>query len=71
MGNELGLAIRARRKQLGLTQAQIAESSGIERSHITRIEGGRWVPRLDTLGRLAKALRTTSMKLLSANGAKR
>ncbi|MGI8610448.1 MAG: helix-turn-helix domain-containing protein [Candidatus Dormibacteria bacterium] len=36
----LGAAIRHYRKEAGLTQAQLAERSGISRSYLSRLEGG-------------------------------
>jgi len=70
MANALGRAIRARRKQLGLTQDQVADKSGVERSHLTRIEGGRWTPRIDTLERIAGVLKTTAAELMSTRDVK-
>ena len=43
---ELGLRIRERRKELKLTQAELAESTGLGRSTLNRLENGR----LDELG---------------------
>lgn len=36
----LGKAVRARRKELGLSQEALADASGIERSHMGKIERG-------------------------------
>jgi transcriptional regulator with XRE-family HTH domain len=36
----IGPAIRQYRKQSGLTQAQLAERSGISRTYLSRLEGG-------------------------------
>ncbi len=45
------------RRAQGLTQAELAEASGVERSHLARIERGEVdEPRPDTLRRLAEAL---------------
>jgi predicted transcriptional regulator len=71
MQPDLGMAIRRRRKKLGISQRCVSERSGVERSHVTRIEGGKWTPRLETLERIAAALETTSAVLLSAKGLKR
>ena len=45
-----------RRQALHLTQAQLAERSGVAQTEISRIEQGRKSPNLDTYSRLASAL---------------
>ncbi|MDO4961532.1 MAG: helix-turn-helix transcriptional regulator [Eubacteriales bacterium] len=47
--------IRARMDS-NMTQAELAEKSGIRQSNISRIENGNALPRLDTLSLLAKAM---------------
>jgi DNA-binding XRE family transcriptional regulator len=44
------------RRQLGWTQEQLAEHSGIGQTEISKIERGRKSPTLDTYARLAAAL---------------
>jgi transcriptional regulator with XRE-family HTH domain len=46
----------ARRRELRMTQQQLAAASGIHQSEISRIEGGNGNPRLKTLGALTGAL---------------
>ena len=46
----------ARRRELGMTQQQLAAASGIHQSEISRIEGGNGNPTLKTIGALAHAL---------------
>ena len=36
----LGKAVRARRKELGMSQEALADASGVERSHMGKIERG-------------------------------
>lgn len=58
-------ALRSRREKLGLTQQQVADAAGIAQPTYARLEsGGRENPRIDTVEKLAKALRTTAGKLL-------
>lgn len=52
----LGLRLRRRRKELGLTLAQLSQRADTGISTIHTIERGRGAPRLDTLLRLSAAL---------------
>ncbi|MFA5056475.1 MAG: helix-turn-helix transcriptional regulator [Opitutaceae bacterium] len=57
--------LKSRRLALGLTQRQVADLAAMPQPAYARLEsGGRENPRIDTLQRLAKALRTTPDKLL-------
>ncbi len=53
----LGVRIQELRKIRGLTQDQLSEKVGIDAKHISRIEVGRSFPSLDTLEKLANALK--------------
>jgi ribosome-binding protein aMBF1 (putative translation factor) len=48
--------VAARRRALGLSQAELAELTGTTQSAIARLEGGGRPPRIDTLLRIAEAL---------------
>jgi len=65
-----GDRLRQRREELGLTQAQLSERTGIRQFHISRIEGGgiRDV-KGETLRRLALALRVSADFLLGMDDA--
>jgi transcriptional regulator with XRE-family HTH domain len=52
----LGGTIKKKRTEKGLTQAQLAEKSGLQQSHISRLEAGRYSPSWKTLGKIAEAL---------------
>lgn len=52
----LGETVRVRRKQLGLTQHQLAERSGLHRSYVGFIERGECNVSFKNLLRLAAAL---------------
>ncbi|TBL68018.1 helix-turn-helix domain-containing protein [Paenibacillus thalictri] len=45
-----------RRKDLGWTQAELANVAGLKQSAVARIESGATVPRIDTIQKLAKAV---------------
>lgn len=52
----VGTRLRERRLAMGLTQRQLETESGISRHEVSRYEGGRRTPRLQTIARLARAL---------------
>lgn len=51
-----GKAIRKRRRELDLTQEQLAERSELHRGYISTIETGDRNPSLENIEKLAKAL---------------
>ena len=53
----LGQVVRELRKQRGLTQAALGKAVGVTVSQISNIEVGHTPPSLDTLTRIARALR--------------
>ena len=53
---ELINALTTRRRELNLTQENLAERSGVAQTEISRIERGRKSPTMDTFSRLASAL---------------
>lgn len=55
----LGAAIRERRKQLGLTQRQLAERVGTHRGYLSSIEAGRENPSWRLVGAIAEGLDVT------------
>jgi transcriptional regulator with XRE-family HTH domain len=55
-GADLAKRVAAARLRSGLTQAQLAEASGVTDETISRIERGRYEPAVSTLFRLAEAL---------------
>ena len=52
----IGQRIADLRKQHGLTQQELADVSNIGRSHLVRIEQGKYNVRLDTIASIAQAL---------------
>ena len=51
-----GAALRERRRLLEMTQAELADKAGINRSHLSLIETGEHRPTKSTMQRLAEAL---------------
>ncbi len=64
----LGGAIRARRLELGLSQEGLAHLSGIDRSHMGKIERGERNVTLLNIERVAGVLKVTPSKLLADAG---
>ncbi len=61
---ELGKNLRAARLDLGLSQEEIAERSGVPQGEVSRIERGERDPRVSTLLQLAKAIGVSPGQLL-------
>jgi transcriptional regulator with XRE-family HTH domain len=51
-----GLAVRARRLEIQLSQEALAHAAQVERSHLGKIERGEHMPNLVLIFRLASAL---------------
>lgn len=52
----VGAQLARRRRELDLTQIQVAERSGVSQADVSRIERGAVVPSVGTVQRLASAL---------------
>ena len=60
----LGARIREVRKARGTTQELLAEKVGVDPKQISRIEGGKSFPSMDTLESIANSLQVEMMDLL-------
>jgi len=49
----IGAAIRTRRKQIGMTQQDVAEIAGLQRQTISRVEAGNNAVAVETVARVA------------------
>lgn len=56
LGERLGRRVRNLRAARDMTQAELAERSGVWRPNIARFESGRHVPTLPVLARISGAL---------------
>jgi transcriptional regulator with XRE-family HTH domain len=61
----LGLAVKARREQLGLTQEQMANDSGLHQRWLSNVETGKRNPSYGSLRRLAEGLDLSASELLA------
>jgi transcriptional regulator with XRE-family HTH domain len=60
----LGLAVKARREELGLTQEQLANDTELHQRWISNVETGKRNPSYGSLRRLAAGLDLTASELL-------
>lgn len=61
---KFGAKVREFRKARGLTQHQLAQSAGIDRKTINRIENSRYSPTLTNVFAIADALNVGANKLV-------
>lgn len=62
---EFGKRIQESRKKAGFTQEQLADLMGVDRTHITKIEGGTRACSIDFLAELTSALSVSADYLLT------
>lgn len=55
----IGVRIALLRKQMGLTQEELAQRAGLQRTHVGRIEAGKYAVTLETIQAIAEALGMT------------
>ena len=60
-----GEAVRASRLRLGISQEKLAAQSGLHRTYVSQIERGLKSPSLDSMARLAAALKTSLPALIA------
>ena len=61
---DMGRRIKSRRKELKITQSELAETLDLSNNHISSIETGNQKPSLDTFIELCNALKVTPDYLL-------
>ncbi len=61
----LGTAVKARREELGHTQEQLANDSGLHQRWISNVETGKRNPSYSSLRRLAASLNLTASELIA------
>jgi len=61
----LGLAVKARREELGLTQEQLANDSELHQRWISNVETGKRNPSYTSLRRLAAGLDLAASELIA------
>ena len=63
-GLAFGKVLRAVRREVGLTQEQLAHAAEIDRTFVSLIERGERQPTIRVIFRLAEALRVTPSRLI-------
>ncbi|MBK9080735.1 MAG: helix-turn-helix transcriptional regulator [Rhizobiales bacterium] len=66
----VGENVRRAREAVGLSQEELGDKAGIDRTYVSGVERGVRNPTVKVLARLAEALETTPDKLLVREGAK-
>ncbi|ODU68786.1 MAG: transcriptional regulator [Novosphingobium sp. SCN 66-18] len=61
----LGQNCRERRAQLKMSQSELSERSGVAASHLSHIENGRGNPTLEVMEKIADALKSSVLELLT------
>ncbi|WP_375754552.1 helix-turn-helix domain-containing protein [Corallococcus exercitus] len=64
LGITIGMAARAAREHLGLTQAEVAERIGLVHPVYSRLERGKMLPSVPSLYRLCQELRVSPEAML-------
>jgi DNA-binding XRE family transcriptional regulator len=64
----MATCVREVREQRGMTQAALAAKAGISREYLTRIESGRYDPRISVVVKIAEALRVRVDELVGGSG---
>lgn len=61
-----GQVLRDRRREIGISQEELAHESGLHRTYVSQLERGLKSPSLDAIAALAKALRQQPHELIKA-----
>ncbi|MBD2123412.1 helix-turn-helix transcriptional regulator [Trichocoleus sp. FACHB-262] len=68
INQRFGKAIRQRRRELDLSQQELAKQTGLHRTYISDIERGERNPTLENIEKLAKALDISIAQLFTDYG---
>jgi transcriptional regulator with XRE-family HTH domain len=66
-----GLAVKQRRRELGISQEELSFRAGLHRTYISDIERGSRNPSLENIDKLAKALEISISALFAHYGIER
>ena len=62
----LGIAIKAQRASLGISQEELAHRAGLHRTYVSDLERGARNPSIESIEKLASALQISVAKLFEA-----
>jgi transcriptional regulator with XRE-family HTH domain len=60
----IGGVLRAKREKLGISQEEVAERAGVDRTYVSILERGLKSPTLETFERICCALRTLPERVI-------
>ena len=66
VAKQIGARIRVLRKAANLSQERLGQGAGLPTSHVGSLERGELDMRLETLGRIARALHVSPAQLVAA-----
>jgi transcriptional regulator with XRE-family HTH domain len=70
LSHRFGEVLRNERKAKGISQERLAQLAGLDRTHVQRLEAGKYSPTLETVERIARALQRLPSELIAlADGA--
>lgn len=65
LSERFGEVVRRERESKGISQERLAELADLDRTHVQRLERGRYSPTLDTVESLARALQMLPSELVA------
>lgn len=63
---EIGCILRVTREKLGISQEEVAERAGVDRTYVSILERGLKSPTLETLEKICAALDTLPERVIEA-----
>ena len=60
----IGGVLRAKREKLAISQEEVAERAGVDRTYVSILERGQKSPTLETLEKICKALETLPERVI-------
>jgi transcriptional regulator with XRE-family HTH domain len=60
----IGSVLRAKREKLAISQEEVAERAGVDRTYVSRLERGLKSPTVETLERICAALGTLPERVI-------
>lgn len=65
ISERFGAVVRRERESRGISQESLASLAGLDRTHVQRLEHGKYSPTLETVDRIARALQRFPSELIA------